>query len=258
MLIEDWLLELKSKASGKELSDDSKNKILMAMREIMGTAKRSGIIPNNPAKEVKLINAINKKRLPFTLEELVQMFPRDEKELLHIWGTRSWAVYFLVMRDTGFRPGEVAALTRNSYMPEHRGIYSTQSVSTPNKKVKNSIKTTSKGQPYKVGILTTQTIEQLEKLLPTVDDMLFTVNGGPVYLDTANKHLRLSLARTKVPLLGRSQYGFRHAFETNLSGRIENKLLLELMGHTSYRPEYDHRTPGRILEQLQPMVELID
>jgi len=187
------------------------------------------------------------------------MYPADEKDLLGIWGTRMWAVYFLVMRDTGFRPGEVSALNKDSYIPRFKGIYTESSVDFKTRKVQSSIKTTSKGQPYKVGILTGQTMAQLDKLiLETPGEYLFTINGRHVEPCTSNKHLKASCKRARVEVGNRTQYCLRHSFETNLSGKISNKDMLELMAHTSYRGEYDHRTPENILEQLAPVAKVLE
>ncbi len=152
VMIEDWLLDLISIKTEEELSDDSKNIILLCLRIVFHEAKRKGLISQNPADSVKMINATNKPRLPFSITDLLALFPKEENELLRIWQSRMWALYFLVMRDTGFRPSEVAALSRSSYVPEYRGIYSECSVSVE-RTVKQSIKTTRSGQPYKVGVL---------------------------------------------------------------------------------------------------------
>jgi hypothetical protein len=39
---------------------------------------------------------------------------------------------------------------------------------------------------------------------------------------------------------------------------VENKVLIELMGHTSFRKEYDHRKPKNILTRLQPVREILE
>ncbi|MCF7815301.1 MAG: tyrosine-type recombinase/integrase [Candidatus Cloacimonetes bacterium] len=264
VMIEDWLLTLKSyRNPAKDLADDSKNKILECMRMVFQEAKRQGYITNNPAREVQLINVEGESRKTFSELELFQMFPKNEEELLRIWQSRMWAVYFLIMRDTGFRPGEVAGLTLGSYNPQYKGIYTEQSIHHATRKVIKRIKTTGKGKNYKVGLLTNQTIEQLNKLIEEQDikdrdGLLFLLEGRPLIPETANKHLKLSLRRTEVKLNGRTQYCLRHAFETALAGKVEEKVLLELMAHKSFRKEYDHRTPEDLFKQLQPAWEVIE
>lgn len=42
-----------------------------------------------------------------------------------------------------------------------------------------------------------------------------------------------------------------------LAGRVEDKVLLDLMAHTHFRMVYDHRTPDDMIIQLQPLRQLI-
>lgn len=261
--IEDWFLNLHSVQSGKMLADNSKNKILMAFRIILQEAKRQRLIKTNPAADVTEISAEIKAREPFNTIELYRMFPQKKSELLRIWGGPGWACYFLVMRDTGWRPGEVAALTRSCYYKALRGIYSERSIDYRTRGVKQSIKTTAKGQKYKVGILTTQTAMLLEELIeqtPRHEQFLFRLSPRGMLLcpDVANKHLKASLHRAGVETQGRTQYSLRHSFETDIAGKIEDSILLELMAHTGYRAEYDHRTPEQMLKLLQPVRDVLE
>lgn len=260
IMIEDWFLGLVSVERDTELADNSKNKALATLRIVFGEAQRLRFIKDSPARKVNMINEINKARRPFSLPELGVMFPADENELMRIWLTRRWAVYFLIMRDTGFRPGEVSGLSKDSYVPQFRGIYTENSVDAITRKIQNSIKTTKKGQPYKVGILSKQTMEQLGRLIIETDgDSLFlSVNDKLFEPSAANKHLRASCVRADVEIGERTQYCLRHSFETNMSGKIAGKDMLELMAHTSYHSEYDHRSPHQILEQLQPVGDVLD
>ena len=260
IMIEDWFLGLQSVTLKRELSDNAKNKVLATLRIVFEEAQRLRFIKDSPAKKVHMINEINKPREPFTLPELGVMFPTDEKELLRIWLTRLWAVYFLIMRDTGFRPGEVVALTKDSYVPQFCGIYTECSADALTRKIQKSIKTTKKGQPYKVGILSKQTKEQLNKLIfETEEDQLFiSVNDKLFRPEIPNKHLRASCKRAGMVIGERTQYCLRHSFETNMSGKITGKDMLELMAHTSYHGEYDHRSPQQILEQLQSVGDVLD
>lgn len=259
--IEDWILSLRStKGKRPPLSDDSKNKVLICFRMIMHEAKRQGHIEINPADNVRMINARNKPRREITKGELALLFPPDSDELMRIWLSKMWAGYFLILRDTGFRPGEVAGIQKRNYFPDLHGIYTEQSVSFRTRQIKDSIKTSKSGQKYKTGILTDQTCSILNDLSADMSDnqFLFMVGSRLISPDIANKHLKGAAKRAHVDLDGRTQYSFRHAFETTLAGRVENKVLLELMAHTTFHPEYDHRTPEHVLKQLQPVREILE
>lgn len=257
-MIDDWFMSLKA-PNGKELSANTRNKILFCLRIIMQTAVDEGYIASDPTERILTITENDtKNRQPFTAEELYTFFPADDNELIEIWGGIMWSVYFLIMRDTGWRPAEVAGLKKSSYYPNLNGIYTECEVVGGVEKQR--IKTTGKGKDYKVGLLTERTEKLLNLLISVIkSDFLFiTTEGNFVQPDAANKHLRAVAKKVGIDLKGRTQYGFRHSFETLMVGNIHSKALLELMAHTGFRPEYDHRTPEMILKQLEPVKETLN
>jgi integrase len=261
VMIEDWVLNLKKKSDAKQdLSNDTKNKIIMCFRTILQEAKRGGIVSSNTAKEVTLLPDCKEHRLPVTKGELAILFPLNDKDLISIWGNLFWSCYFLIMRDTGFRPGEVAALGISSWIPQLHGVYTRDSIMQVTRQLQHSIKTTAKGQPFKIGILTDQTERILKLRIEEIkgDSFLFKINGRFLRPEVSNKHFKSVMGKMQLDLNGRSQYSLRHSFETDIAGNVENKMLMELMAHTSYRAEYDHRTPEDLLKQLQPVKAILE
>lgn len=115
MQIDNWFLNLQAK-NGKALSANSKNKILFCLRIIMKTAVDEGIISEDPTTLIETFTEDDtNNRKPFTREELKAFFPKDENTLIATWGGRMWCVYFLVMRDTGWRPCEISGLKKENY-----------------------------------------------------------------------------------------------------------------------------------------------
>lgn len=255
VLIEDFILDIKGKGRGKQgklLSEDSRNKVLSCYRIVLQEAVREGYIRSNPAKEVVSIATTYKHREAFTQGELDMLFPENDNNLLQVWGdSLKWAVYFCIMKDTGWRPGEVAGLRIRNWYPEMQGIYTEDSVDRKSHQIKHSIKTTRKGQKYKAGFLTDQTARLLRALIMvTRGEFLFDINGrGLVYAELANKHLRAAANRVNLALRGRTQYCFRHTFNTLQKGKIPEAARLLLMGHTKDRPEYDHLQPEDALKR---------
>ena len=88
--------------------------------------------------------------------------------------------------------------------------------------------------------------------------LFITTEGNFVQPNAANKHLRSVAAYLGINLHGRTQYSFRHSFETYMVGNVKSETLLELMAHTGFRPEYDHRTPSMILKQLSPVHDMLE
>lgn len=258
--IEDWLLDL-TLLDGSEMAADTRNKILTTFRLVLQEARRQGIVRENEADKVQMVIVRNEAREPFTKKELEAMFPKDDSEMEKLWGSVFWAAYFLIMRDTGFRPGEVAALRIDSYTPELHGVFSRSSVDYKTRSVKAAIKTTFSGKDYKIGILTAQTERFLARRISECrkkgEEYLFLIDGRNIEPSTSNKHFKASIFLL-VPLRGRTQYCLRHSFETDLAGEVEDKVLAELMAHTRFNPAYDHRTPERLMKQLQPVRELLE
>ncbi len=186
------MLRLK-RPNGEALGDNSKNKVLKVFRIVLEEARRQGYVSDNQAARVEPIVERNKKREPFHPVELLEMFPNRYEQLLYIWGSLMWACYFLVMRDTGFRPAEVAGLKLSNVSFQLGGVYTTGSVDGATRSFKNSIKTSNKGQGYKVGILTAQTLAMVQNLAVESnlghDSYLFTINGKLLRPEVSNKHL---------------------------------------------------------------------
>lgn len=257
--IDNWFVDLASVRTEKELSDNAKNKVLHALRIILEEANYQGYIKENTAAKVEEINEENKERQHFNDIEMQKLFPDKETELLRIWQGLKWTVFFLIMRDTGFRPGEVAGLTRRAYYSDVGGIYTTGSIDTVTGKYKDSIKTSKKGNRYKLGLLEDFTVRFLESYLedtdPGINDLIFpATNTEGIKVETSLKHFKLSAKRAGVKLNGRTQYSLRHSFETKKLMDLDLDTVKELMGHTRYRREYDHRSGEERLNRLRAKI----
>lgn len=237
------------------LSDATKNKLITCMRDIFDDVRRKGYRKDNPARDVPLINEESEQRDPFYPDEMLKLFPPEDDKLMSTWGGLMWTCYFLVFRDTGFRPGEVAGLQRRHYLADMGAVFTMQSYDSAKKKVKQSIKTTRKGQKYKTGLLSPQTCRLLDKYCSVMNDgdYLFTMPDGTLIANTTSlKHFRGVCKRVGIDLHGRVQYCLRHTFNTAIIGEVPEDVRRRLMGHTGDRPEYDHRRIERIVKQLEP------
>lgn len=264
VMIEDWYISLNSFAnSSKPLADNSKVKVLQALKHIMKEAKRRRVIDINPCDTVELIEQEHAKRGFFTVQEIRLMFPSDRMRLMQIWGSLQMALFFSIMVDTGWRCGEVSALRKQNFI--NGGIYSTCSVNYRTGEIKNSIKTSKKGQDYKVGILSDYTMELYRDFVATWDrDELFYLEkkGRLNRPDGSNYVLSRALAYLGIPDEGRTGHCIRHSFDTymlkNTGDMVSHDDVLELMAHTSYRPEYDHRDERDMIERLSKAKPLLN
>ena len=193
-MIDDWYMEFKSNRSGSELSDNSKNKILACGNNVFVKALRDKIITENPINSIVKITEENKSREHFNDIEIAKLFPSNKIDLIRIWQSKKWALYFLIMRDTGWRPGEVAGLKRQNYYPNFGGIYTENSIDYTDGSVQDRIKTTRNGKNYKIGYLSDLTVSILEKYIEEnipVYSLLFTSRkGSGLKPEVSNKHFK--------------------------------------------------------------------
>ena len=252
-MIQNWYLNM-DKYATKHLSASTLKKNLDVLSTILEYAIFKGYIKFNPSKNVFRKPEKCKPHEIYNNRETARMFPNSKEELERIWGSLRWACYFMVLNDTGFRPGEAAGISIRNYFPDKRGVYTEQSVDSYTGKLKDSIKTTySKGYSYKIGKLSEYTVGWISLMIAEEglqnDDLLFRNDRGRLVTTAAsNKKLRNACA-----LLGiryRSCYSFRTTFFTIRAGEMNESVLLELMGHKKWRTCYDARTPEEILDRI--------
>lgn len=269
--VENFYSRLVSKFSRKPLSGDAKNKVRECLNIIMQDAFVKNLIDRNPCEGTMKCSEHYNKREIFSVGELALLFPEDKTKLFSIWFNEEnhfsegsplmWATYFSIMADTGFRPGEIAGLTKDSF--RDIGVFTTSSVNSRTRMVKDTIKTSNKGQPYKVGILSDYTKNLLEQLIENTEgEYLFMLNGRFLRTDTSNKHFKAACERAGIELRNRTQYCLRHSFDTHMLNSIDDEVrrkdVQELMGHTSHRKEYDHRTAEDRIKKLSKVKNIID
>lgn len=265
--VEDWYIGI-TKQDGVLMASATRLRILSVMGIVMDNAVRAGIINDNPCdKAMKISPKKEKESGYFTIEEIHTLFPESRDELMRIWeGKLMWALFFSIMADTGFRPSEVLGLSEET-ISESGGVYTKESVKSSTRKLNKRIKTTDCGKTYKVGMLSSYTLSLLEEYrIGRKSTYLFEKSNGIFHNDNdVNYVLKKACANAGIDIGRRSPYGFRHAFDTNMLDKLGEQIessadVQELMGHTGYRPEYDHRTPQMIirrLEKIRPAIESI-
>lgn len=247
--VESWILELKGVKFRKKLTNAYKNKIVGEFKAIMKEAVIDGFVTSNPFMGIKLYSNSDTRRTALTKDELKTIFPEDKNELIKIWGSLENAVFYLIMRDTGFRPCEIAGLSKDDFNLIKRSVVTTHEYVEFEGKIVDRIKTSKTGQKYKVGVLADSTVKLLFDYFNEIDrNYLF-------YTGTYKKitHLKNKVFHKVTCLyLGRdlTQYDLRHTFMTNLIGQYSKETIMELMGHTVWETCYDNRDKDTIVSQI--------
>jgi len=243
--IEKWLFSIK-KPDGNNYAPISKNHMLSTLREILDHAMRDGVIIANEARKVKPFMKTAKKRNFLTAKEIEIIFPKDDAELIELYGSVVMACYFRIFLDTGFRPCEIMGL-RFSDIRSDGSVYTESTFNYHEHRLVHRIKTTNHGKDYKVGLLSAQSLRLVSML-----------HGEYIILDNIpyDKHHRIGMKFKEVVKnkLGRtdvSQYCIRHAFATRMIMKYPRELVMELMGHTTWEDCYDVRTSDQIIDTVR-------
>lgn len=263
--IDEWLLNLDSVRFGLPLSTSSLDKILNAMRKILGEAKYQGQLRENVAADVEPYDAwTGHRREAFMVAELRELFPVELNRALEIWQSLDWYAFFLMMRTCGLRPQEVAGFMLSDWMKDYHGAVISRRIVRDKKalRVVEGLKTANSGMTVKPVVFS----DHLERILALLEergapanDLLFrSVNGKPIGAETSNKHFGYSARRAGVELEGRTQYSLRHSFYTELLKHLPEKDVEKMAGHKSLRKEYDHRKGVDFLKAAQPMRDVIN
>ncbi|GBR74160.1 DNA breaking-rejoining enzymes super family [Candidatus Termititenax aidoneus] len=219
-----------------KLGGNQKNSILVCLSEIYKWLIMNDLTKDNPVKNVMRFskNPI-RHRGALTDVELGKLFPNNHAELLKIWGSQVYATAFLVLRDTGLRPGELRALQWKDWHSESKFFPITKAIAAGKRM---EIKSTKTGavKPAIVSEFTAAEIGNLyiesKNLMP--DSFIFLSSAG---LPLCGNKLRKKLKRAcKIAGIDRpeiSPYWLRYTFNTRMLELLPDDKVRKLMGHAT-------------------------
>lgn len=258
-MIEEWIPYIRPIGHKSALSADTKNKILVTFRLVMDDVKREGWRDDNPAAEARPMARRNAPREALPPSALLTLFPESADERIAVWGSLMWAVYFSIMYDTGWRPGEIAALRVCDVWRTAKGlaVSTERTVNRYEQRVVDRVKTSGHGYNERVGLLDETTTALLLRLIDEAklegDQPLFKAKerrDGLVMPETSNKHFKSTLQRLGLYHEGLVQYCLRHTYTTERRGDMPDELLAISMGHTKLRKDYDHQKAQDLIRRL--------
>jgi integrase len=268
--VNQWILDLKKiKNHDEELSNESKNKIIIFFRQILDLAVTNGLIAINPLEKIKPFKSNKERKYPFTEQQYNLLFPKDPERLLYIWQAPIWLAYFTLLKDTGARSGEISALTWADWIYDDNveGFYITKTADAGTGAIKLSPKT-------KAGVravpIYSQTAREAIRLWQAKtpynkkNDLIFTFDGRRGFISNSiNKHLRASALRAGCDISYTNQKGetayrtahcFRWTFNTTARKLLNDEELQKLIGHTSTNMTEHYDNPDK--EELKARLTL--
>ena len=255
--IDDALLSLASVANGKELSGGAKNTLLNILDDICSLAMEDDVIQNNPVKSVmRFSKVITNFRGAIPKDEMDLLFPASHDGLIKVWKKQAYATAYLVLRDTGLRPGELRALQWGDWYPDLRFFSITKAIESGKL---DKIKCTKTGS-VKPAIVTEQTAEEIENLRNIVKDyssenFIFADKRGPFSIWRIAYNFRMGVIRAGLLDKPYSPYWLRHTFNTRMLEILPAKKVRLLMGHETEAMTWHYNHPD--IESLKRKAEKI-
>ena len=266
--VENWLVDL-------ELSNQSKNHLLLALRAIFREAESERLIDRNPLEHVEPMAKQGRKRDIYSIPEMRLLFPTDHGGLVKVWGEPKYAALYLTMATTGIREGEARALQWQHVRPSgwlvvERAVKIDGTIGALKKRERT-------GEP-RVVLLPPRTQDALSwwnglSEYRGAEDLVFFGDSAdhPLNRNTFQDILARALdgdhredkkKPVRIDKKGRflTTHSLRHTFNTMMRREIPADALLALMGHRDSRMSdlYDHpeiEDRIRALEGVRPQIE---
>jgi len=245
----------------RPLAGATRNRILSVLSEIYVHLIEEGDLKTNPVRDVvRCRSTPEKPRSALSVEVLKTLFPDNRAELKRIWRTQKYICAFLIIRDTGLRPGELAALKWDDWHPEKQFFPILRAIESGSRNREKGTKTGA----TKPAIITDRTAAEIEmlrkKVKPKPGEYIFANKYGvPYSTHRLSWNFHQAVERAGLNRTDLTPYWLRHTFnsmmlETNSTGTVQL-----LMGHNTeaMTRHYRHataeslaRTADKIREQV--------
>ncbi len=240
--------------TGKPPAAETINKVVRIFKIVLDYAEDEEFITKNPINKIDFLSRESYKRRDIlTKDEIKLLFPKDDKELLTIWGTVEKIALIHVLITSGMRSGEVRALKWTDVDWENNGIKITKAI-----KEDRSIGTTKSGT-MRGTILPKQTIHYLKQWKETANcpENEFIFQGQKPYTPASPQKLRDAFLRG-LKKVGINQDGkrnlvihsLRHTYNTTMLEVMDPADLRSVVGHSSevMTMRYSHQTPENVIK----------
>jgi len=217
------------------LAGATRNRILSVLSELYTYLIEEDLVRINPVRDVVRCNsAPERPRSALSLAEMKALFPNDHAELKRIWRTQKYICAFMILRDTGLRPGELVALKWKDWDHEIKFFPIVKAIESGSKNKEKQTKTGA----TKPAIVSDQTAIEIEtlrkKMKPRPEDYIFANKHGiPYGTARLSRNFHEAVARAGLQKPELTPYFLRHTFNTRCLETMPGDLVRHLMGHNT-------------------------
>ena len=234
----------------KRLSNSYRNTIVYTLLLIMREAKYDGYIEIIP--EFEPFKRNGKRQDVLSSEELLSLFPDDEKELTSVWKRPDdmrkekdeialmFGTLFCVAVSAGLRSGEIRALHREQISIPHSGLLIDRALDDQGQlgPLKKANAEETRARAVLIPDITLKTLERWLNKYPEVPGfpgMLFSYRKNPIASYYALDRFKFGLSRMGIDYKTRrlTVHCLRYTYNTRMKTLLSKQVLKEFMGHKS-------------------------
>lgn len=261
-LIDTAMTGITSELTRRPLAGSTRNRILSVLSELYVHLIEEGNARINPVLNVtRCRSRPEHPRGAVSIAEMKQLFPADHEGLRKLYISQKYICAFLILRDTGLRPGELIALKWSDWHADLRLFPILKAIESGTRSREKGTKTGA----TKPAMVTPQAAGELErlrkKLKPGRDQFIFANCYGVPY-DTHRLNWAFHRA-VKLSGLARDDltpYWLRHTFNTRALETMPDEVVRRLMGHSTeaMTRHYRDADTDSLIREAEQIRETVD
>jgi integrase len=224
-----------SNLTGRPLSGATRNRILSVLSELF-----IHLIEEDKAQINPVLNVTRCRSYPehprgaVSIAIMKQLFPADHEGMRRLYVSQKYICAFLVLRDTGLRPGELIALRWRDWHPELRFFPIMKAIESGTRLHEKGTKTGA----TKPAMVTPQAAGEMERLRkktkPLSEQFIFAnYKGIPFDTHRLNWAFRRAVRLAEIGRDDLTPYWLRHTFNTRALETMPDDVVRRLMGHST-------------------------
>jgi integrase len=221
--------------TGRPLAGATRNRILSVLSELYTYLIEEDMVAVNPVLNVtRCRSRPERPRGAVPVATMKLLFPRDHEGMRKLYVSQKYICAFLVLKDTGLRPGELVALRWRDWHPDLRFFPIMRAIESGTRGHEKGTKTGA----TKPAIVTPRAADEMERLRkkvkPEPEQFIFAnYKNIPFDPHRLNWALHRAAERAKIGRHDLTPYWLRHTFNTRSIETLPDDVVRRLMGHST-------------------------
>jgi integrase len=221
--------------TNRPLAGATRNRILSVLSELYAHLIEEGKVKINPVLNVtRCRSKPERPRGAVSITTMKQLFPPEHDGMRKLYISQKYICAFLILRDTGLRPGELIALRWRDWHPDLRFFPIMRAIESGTREHEKGTKT----GVTKPAMVTPQAAEEMERLRkkarPLPEHFIFAnYKGIPFDPHRLNWAFRRAVRLADIGRDDLTPYWLRHTFNTRALETLPDDVVRRLMGHST-------------------------